>query len=396
MRAANIIGFVIIGIAVIVMAPAITTGQPGGFGKGKTKGQPGGAFPGGGGGTQDPNAMFDYLAKDRQFFLISETTRSNATLTAFAQERGIAGGKITRQQYQEYSDWMAKKRAAGANPGGGQPGVISLNPGGGGFDFGKKKGFDKGGLPPVNPQASPDQIDALAEAEFKKADSNSDGRLNQEEMPRPLRFSLVKFDTNADNLIDLQEFKLYFNARMQGNDNSGNGGGVASIIIQDADLDAKPVVFRAGGKMPTGLPRWFMELDTDHDGQVAPYEWRRANKSMDEFANWDLNGDMFITPDEALHQQTALAKTSKSQGSMAGFGGGDEGDGPRPFSFGKKGEGGGYGPFGGGKDGGKKGFGGFGGGEGGERPSIGGMFGKKGGDSSSEPKKGSSKKKGGN
>jgi hypothetical protein len=173
-------------------------------------------------------------------------------------------------------------------------------------------------------------------------------------------------------MIDLGEYKEYFAARYQGgggNDDQSGRGGVASLIIQEEDLDAKPVVYRAGGKMPSGLPKWFMDLDTDQDGQVALYEWRRANKSFDDFATWDINADGFITPDEALRQQTVLAKNSKNGSASMGFGGGDDGgdsgEGKRMKMgdfFGKGGEG-------------KKGKGGFpfgGGGGTGERPAWGG------------------------
>lgn len=64
-------------------------------------------------------------------------------------------------------------------------------------------------------------------------------------------------------------------------------------------LDARPTVYRAG-KLPKGLPPWFEQLDTDKDGQIGLYEWRKAGKSLEEFAEIDANGDGFITFEEAL------------------------------------------------------------------------------------------------
>src|SRR5262249_50461609 len=49
-----------------------------------------------------------------------------------------------------------------------------------------------------------------------------------------------------------------------------------------------------------GLPKWFVEIDTNKDGQVALYEWRQAGKPMDEFKLWDRNDDGFITIEEAM------------------------------------------------------------------------------------------------
>jgi hypothetical protein len=82
-----------------------------------------------------------------------------------------------------------------------------------------------------------------------------------------------------------------------------NGGGSPSIrIIEEEDLDARPVVLRAG-KLPKGLPNWFKQLDANKDGQVALYEWYKGGKDVDEFREWDRNDDGFITAEEALYKQ---------------------------------------------------------------------------------------------
>jgi uncharacterized protein (TIGR03067 family) len=62
------------------------------------------------------------------------------------------------------------------------------------------------------------ELDAMhkaAEAEFTRYDRNSDGWLNQDEMPPQLKAELSKWDTNRDNSISLDEYKLYYASRVQ-------------------------------------------------------------------------------------------------------------------------------------------------------------------------------------
>ena len=68
--------------------------------------------------------------------------------------------------------------------------------------------------------------------------------------------------------------------------------------------DKRPTVYRATN-LPKGLPTWFAQLDMDKDGQVGLYEWKQGGRSQSEFQSWDLNGDGFITVEEAMR----VAKT---------------------------------------------------------------------------------------
>ena len=54
------------------------------------------------------------------------------------------------------------------------------------------------------------------------------------------------------------------------------------------------------GTIPKGVPAWFAELDTNKDGQVSLYEWRKAGRKTDDFLKYDLDGDGFITASEIL------------------------------------------------------------------------------------------------
>jgi hypothetical protein len=80
--------------------------------------------------------------------------------------------------------------------------------------------------------------------------------------------------------------------------------------------DKRPTVYRATN-LPKGLPTWFAQLDTDKDGQVGLYEWKTAGRPLSEFQQWDLNGDGFITVEEAMRiakpsQGTAVASGAPS------------------------------------------------------------------------------------
>jgi Ca2+-binding EF-hand superfamily protein len=204
-----------------------------------------------------------------------------------------------------------------------------------------RKSLSDGGI-----NVDPEMINQAADAEFKRLDRNGDGKLNEEEMPPGLKANLQRWDKDGNKLIDMNEFREYYMARIQGSDEANSQGarGIAAIIIDEEDLDRKPVVYRVGGAMPPGLPDWFQKLDTDKDGMVALYEWREAKKPMDEFKKWDLNDDGFITPEEAARVQLSL-KEPPSNGSLATSGYGDaaalgKGKGDRKGGFG------GFGGFG--------------------------------------------------
>jgi Ca2+-binding EF-hand superfamily protein len=50
--------------------------------------------------------------------------------------------------------------------------------------------------------------------------------------------------------------------------------------------------------MPAGMPSWFDERDQDQDGMVGMYEWQAEDLAT--FRKYDLNGDGFISIEEAL------------------------------------------------------------------------------------------------
>src|SRR5688572_27945171 len=89
-------GLLLLGVAALILSPAITEGQPGGKGnKGGGKG-----FGGGNSMFTDPGGTFDKLANGRSFVLISEIR--SQSLPEFAKSKGITNGQINKAQYLEW------------------------------------------------------------------------------------------------------------------------------------------------------------------------------------------------------------------------------------------------------------------------------------------------------
>ena len=63
------------------------------------------------------------------------------------------------------------------------------------------------------------------------------------------------------------------------------------------------------------LNKEFVPHDSDQDGQIGLYEWRKNNPTkLGEFFTMDLNGDGFLTP-----REIALSKAGKTQRGAASF-----------------------------------------------------------------------------
>jgi Ca2+-binding EF-hand superfamily protein len=337
----NRIAFAITSLAVLlfVLSPSTTMGQgkgkggQGGFDPtGSGFGGPNGGFPGGGFPGGNFNGGFGGPGGGKG-------NKGGGPNQMKGKKGGGPGG------FQGFpGGGFPDNGMAGGGFGGQGPGGFANGPGG--FsNFGGPKGG--------NPM---DTINQMAESDFAMRDRNGDGFLNPDEMPEQLRAELGRWDTNRDNLISLDEYKYYFATRMQGGRGGNQQNNSIVTIIEEEDLDTRPVVFRAG-RLPKELPSWFKELDIDRDGQVALYEWRLGKKEIDEFADWDRNNDGYITPEEALYKQRIMQIASAGSRS-------DDGEGAAPmmkkmgkFTMDLNGEGFGGGPGGGkGKKGGGKKF----------------------------------------
>ena len=334
---------VLAGFAALLLNATEGRTQPGGPG-----GPPnapdfrGGGRGGPGGGNFDPGQFFDQLANGKDVWNRAETEpRFQRMFDRVASTLGITNGQITRQQFMAYQDQRAAQRRGG------------------------RRGND----------------DSTAEGMFARLDTNGDGVLNFDEMPPDLRSERELWDKDKNGMIDLQEFKAYYQARIQPPQPAQQASGGANNQPQDqqwpgyyywdyapqapAEEERKPPVVYRPGKLPKELPAWFTQIDTDQDGQIGLYEWKASGRTLQEFDEIDRNKDGFLTVDEVLRFVNKGKEGNGQSGSQQGYAsgsdfGGNWGRGFGPPGFGgpgfRRGFGPGFGPGGSGPPGGDRGF----------------------------------------
>jgi Ca2+-binding EF-hand superfamily protein len=362
--AMNLKLFLLTGFACFLLSSPELLAQPGGAGNAGGSPDSRGGFPGGGRlGGGDPNQFFNQMSGGKDVWSRADTPPfMQRMFDRIAGQVGATNGQITRQQYLAYQQQRAA--GGGGGRGSGNPPADAGNSRGPGQGFGGGGGFrGRRGNP-----------DSTAEGMFQRLDINGDGYLNYDEMPEDLRIERQKWDTDRNGLIDLNEFKAFYGARVQPLlMESGGRQPVDSYRSYNYDdsspqEERKPPVVYRPGKLPKELPSWFTQLDTDNDGQVALYEWKASGKSLEEFDQLDRNKDGFLTVDEVLRsvnqgkengdpsaQQNYALNPNDFRGGRFWRGGGPGGGpfggrgGPPPGFFGGRGRGGrDFGPGGGG------------------------------------------------
>ncbi len=97
--------------------------------------------------------------------------------------------------------------------------------------------------------------------------------------------------------------------RRDGNRGQGgpNGGGSPSALPGSSSSAKQP-----RSRISPLLPETYKSLDTDFDGQIALYEWRKGKRgTISQFAQYDYDGDGFLIPKE-LAKSTVIAAASTS------------------------------------------------------------------------------------
>jgi len=345
-------GFLFLTALAVLLGPSLGMsqfgGQPGGYG-----GQPGGGFGQGGGGRagrgggRDPGAAFDAMANGKPVLTKADVTNPfmQSMFDQIVQASGSTNGQITRDQWvaampqiqQQLGGRMGRGGQAGtaapsqAAPGAqtpanpfaqGMPGGNWGGPNGGNANWAGGNGGNRAGRNGGNGNWAGGNggnwnPDAMADMRFRQLDTNGDGLLNTDEMQadETLLAERDKWDTNNDGFIDQAEFREYFKARIQ--QFQANGPGGTPLLPGQDDTEKKPTVYRAG-KLPPNLPPWFLQYDTDGDGQVGLYEWKAAGQDIARFEALDLNGDGFLTVEEVLRSPEVVQAGGRGSPGTAG------------------------------------------------------------------------------
>jgi hypothetical protein len=150
-------------------------------------------------------------------------------------------------------------------------------------------------------QEKPADRSAATDLAFRMLDRDGSGVLEPDEQTDRLR-AAKGIDADGDGLITRDEYRVYFQARLATAIELATRRQAAEATKASAGSAErpKPAARVAVGKRPSGLPRWFEQLDLDGDGQIGLYEWRQAGLPTNHFRDLDLDGDGLLTAAEYL------------------------------------------------------------------------------------------------
>lgn len=235
-------------------------------------------------------------------------------------------------------------RDSGGRPGGSDRGRDSR---------GRPSGFSRGG------DSGGDRSSFITQMMMQRYDQNKDGRIDTKEAANsrmPLVDMMKKRGLTSLSAGDLgkvfQQMREERESQQrrdseQRRDDGRRDDGRRDDSRRDSRgrTPAKPQskrIKKEKQRVNLELPEDYKEGDTDEDGQIGLYEWRkwkgRGPFESIEFAGLDLNGDGFVTPKEIVTikkkedaKTSSTASRSSSRGDSRGSSGGTQPQGNRTF-----------------------------------------------------------------
>lgn len=157
-----------------------------------------------------------------------------------------------------------------------------------------------------------------AEERLRRYDRDRDGVLTESEMRR-FDGNPMDFDRNKDGKLTASELAIRYARRRQGREENENrqryttGRRDERRNSRDEETpdphDGRKSLRLGSNRDAEGIPDWFIERDSDGDGQIMMNEYttRWTDELVDEFFEFDVNQDGTITANEAV-----LAKSDGS------------------------------------------------------------------------------------
>lgn len=168
-----------------------------------------------------------------------------------------------------------------------------------------------------------------AEESLQRYDRNRDGFLSGEEVSRRWPGNPMDFDRNGDGKLSLSELavraarlrvvEVEVRAASDRRNNQPRGERAAAPAETPDPFNGRRSFATTKRSLPEGLPGWFAEKDSDGDQQVsmAEYSSQWTASLVEEFQQFDRNGDGFITVAECLAAVRGGATASGGSSSVA-------------------------------------------------------------------------------